>query len=370
MTHVASIDLADLRGCGAPMLGDGQLAFFLPMGEGRQGLEVAVRHVTDPGPTRRPDDLPEVSRMSGGSRAGPLPFHVDACTLGHHPIHLTRQEPQGNAPFDPPHAVSPSARGLAQLLPNGADPWLWDSAHWLAATLPRSTTQLDAAQARVEKSLATAQSRLHAAEQAHAKEPTDGTQSQIASAKKWITRLTLEQENLIHRRKEYAALVTRTQSWVQDKDPWSAMPDEAVEALSDIMKSLKHDEYGTESGPFGVHYRSGEGKHYRDNAELTSETLVAMSIAAPDVFRLLPDAVQRLIILKNDNAGKSAAVQMFGVGHAIQDANDFNCDKHMLAQFSGADAQGLAHGAIKVWILPADLEAGAFDKASVTYEYD
>ena len=370
MAHVATVDLAQVPHHGVPLPDSGQLAFFLPMGNDRQEVEAAVRYIPDPAPTRCPDDLPEISRMSGGTFQGPLPFHVETRLLTYYPLSLTANAPQGPGPFDPPHAVGLTARTLAHVLPNGDKPWLWDSAHRLAATLPRSASVLDEGQARAEKSLATTRKRLADAEAAHAAEPTGGTENALAGARKMEARAAQDLAAFETLREDYSALIEQANALVRDQDPWAEMPPSAVDALDQIMESLAYSRYQEEVGKFGVLYRCGDGLRFQGMSDLTSHSLAAMAVAPPEVFGMLPEQVQRFIVLNSDDCRRHATVQMFGTGTAIQDANELNADKHMLMQFSGADAQGLAHGAIKVWITPDDLDASAFDRVSVSYEYD
>lgn len=372
MTHVATIDLAETaRLSGAlPLPSDGQLAFFLPMSDVRQEIGVKVLHVTQPGPTAMPDDLPEISRMAGGGFEAPLPRHEDLRFLRRYPVKFTPTRPTEPKPFDMPRAALMSANSLAGCLPNQADPWLWDSLQRFAMTLPRSASDFDEAYARAEKDVARAQTSFEAAERKHAEDPSTTTADIVEKYRKALEKHQAASQALLDRREDYAAMVQAFQALVQDKDPWDALPDAALAQAHEVFDSITRPFGQNAGGIYAPLYRSGEGTRYRRLSDTTTQTLTAMVHAAPEIFRKLPEPVQRLAILQADSAQRTASLQMFGTGYAIQDANELNADKHMLMQFCGAGHLGLAEGAIKVWISPEDLTAGRFDQAQVSYEYD
>jgi hypothetical protein len=168
----------------------------------------------------------------------------------------------------------------------------------------------------------------------------------------------------------YATLIADYMELAVAHHPWDPIAPEDLLRFQTLMNKLRYAEYRDDNGPFGPIYGATAAHHYRSLSEPVTETLVFMAGAEPPIFRKLPVPVQNMIIAEQDAKNSPYGVQMFGLGNAVQDAMEVNANKHMLFQFNPDDKIGINFGSVKLWITPADLKAKAWDKVTVTFEYD
>ncbi|WP_413861797.1 DUF1963 domain-containing protein [Tateyamaria sp.] len=326
---------------GLPM--QGSIAVFVALGEDSKKFETKVRYVKEPrGETARPETLSPIDNHSFG---GPS-FHTtdpDSRTvLPRWTVDLVQLTLDNDiAPNDGKtlkqelSAIRPLGTGknvstfnFVDDLPNGQDPSYWHSAQIFADSLSKA--------ARRGASL------------------TADDRAQILGD-------TNDWEELIQNMETLAAGMA---IWASAHSPWDVMSPADLALFKEHFtpfedarqKSATARIYHSMPGSFGF------------LTKLADATLMEMVRGPDEVFRLLPEPIQRAT--DKDHLTPRLPHQMFGPPNWIQDGAAFHEADHLLFQIVDDSVIGLelSGGHIQVWISPDDLAAQNWDGIKSYFE--
>jgi Domain of unknown function (DUF1963) len=106
-------------------------------------------------------------------------------------------------------------------------------------------------------------------------------------------------------------------------------------------------------------------------ADCVRETLLVIAVAPDRDFATLPAPVRAAVEGPWRQPYDRGHHQMFGCPDSIQEAADANAQSYLLLQLQCDDIAGFHWGdagVLQFWIRPADLKAGRWDRAYMTFE--
>lgn len=257
---------------------------------------------------------------------------------------------------------------LGEYLPNGKDPWLWDSAQRFAASLRVSYEGLPKHIVFIETSLA--ECLIHSKTMSGRKNLTKQQKIEMmeTSGKRAIYHQA-QLEKLELQKDDFIQFITLVSEWADGQKAWAPMPKQDMQMLNEFSNKVFGYGRGDRAPVFKDIYRTGSV--YHSLTDIVNDTLRSVISGAPDVYDLLPEKVksevdQRCLFGSDDDWH-----QVLGIGDIIQTATEENLDKYMLLQINSDYLMSWMWGdvgAIKFWITPENLKNGRWDTVFSTVE--
>ncbi|MCU0827293.1 MAG: YwqG family protein [Tabrizicola sp.] len=155
------------------------------------------------------------------------------------------------------------------------------------------------------------------------------------------------------------------ETWAGAGDRWAPLTEAEQATLAPLLAPW------TAHGGLGhVHLDQCYGIHRR-MADCVSETLRVMAVAEDRVFAVLPQPVQEAVNGAWRQPHDRGHHQMFGEPDSVQDAASNYMGHYLLLQLQCDDLAGFHWGdagVLQLWIGPADLEAGRWDRVTMSFE--
>ncbi|WP_180995974.1 DUF1963 domain-containing protein [Tabrizicola aquatica] len=155
------------------------------------------------------------------------------------------------------------------------------------------------------------------------------------------------------------------ETWARTGDRWAPLTEAEQETLAPLLAPW------TEHRGLGhVHLDQCYGIHRR-MGDCVSETLLVMAVAEDRVFAALPQPVQEAVNGAWRQPYDRGFHQMFGEPDSVQDAASTYMGYYLLLQLQCDDLAGFHWGdagVLQFWLRPADLEAGRWDRVTMSFE--
>jgi hypothetical protein len=154
--------------------------------------------------------------------------------------------------------------------------------------------------------------------------------------------------------------------WARAGDRWAPLTEAEQQILAPLLAP-----WTTMSTGLGRAHLDKTTSVHRRMADCVRETLLVMAVAPDRDFATLPEPARAAIQGPWRQPYDRGHHQMFGCPDSIQSAADDNAHALLLLQLQCDDLAGFHWGdagVLQYWIRPADLKAGRWDRAYMTFE--
>lgn len=272
-------------------------------------------------------------------------------------------------------ALLPGAQGiddattysLGDYLPNGEDPWLWDTAQRFAAAL-RVTSEylpdhIQQLKTRLEDYLAGPKPKnRHKFTKQQLNEMKEKSRHSSAYYQAKLDAINSQKEGF----DQFVGMVTE---WADIHDAWTPMPKQDLQTFNDFSTMVFGYGTGDRAPVFKDIYNTPAV--YLDLSDIVNDTLRNIITGPQEVYDLLPEKVKSEVDHRCLIGREEEWHQMFGIGHEIQSETSENQDKYMLLQIHSDKLMGWMWGdvgIIKYWITPENLKNGRWETVFTTVE--
>jgi Domain of unknown function (DUF1963) len=380
MTPLAQIDLTGLAEAvmvpGLP--NEGGLAFFAALPEKGEWVGRVV-HVTQPGaPMQPPGPLPPVLNHSLG---GPMRRGEPRDQQRLYPRMALQWVPIGasgrtdrtafdaevKAALGPGREYNLSASLFKEAMPDPKHPWNRDSLIRFLHGAQISLGSGEAAETSLKKKQASYASRIKGLTEKLASETPEREvlQARLDNTKAALKQLESILADFPAATRQLVEELETMEAWAQTGDRWAPLTEAEQAMLAPLL------ELWTASSGLGNAHLDRTYQVHRYMKDCVGETLLAMAVAEDGIFETLPEPVRAAINGPWRQPYDRGHHQMFGCPDSVQVAAEENEDARLLLQLQCDDIAGFHWGdagVLQFWIRPADLHAGQWDRAYMTFE--
>lgn len=380
MTPLAQIDLTGLAGHlkipGVPETGSLVFLAALPETSDWVGRVVYVR--TPGSPTQPPGPLPPVLNHSFGGpmRRGEPGDHqrmYPRMAMDLVPIRAPGRsdrkafDAELKAALGPGRKYNLSASLFKEAMPDPKRPLNRDSLRRFLHGARIALASGAAAETSLKKTQASYENSIKALTEKLAGETPEREvlQAKLENAKATLKRLDGILADFPAATRRLVEELETMEAWAQMGNRWAPL----TEAEQDMLAPLL-EPWTTSQGLGNAHLDRTYQIHRYMN-DCVSETLLAMAVAEDGLFGMLPEPVREAINGPWRQPYDRSCHQMFGCPDSVQVAAEENEHARLLLQLQCDDIAGFHWGdagVLQYWIRPADLEAGRWDRAYMTFE--